>query len=57
MDWSAWFTTVLWSILGGLAILWVVAGYYHVRYYVLRRGDPEAWKCQPKRRAPSWNCA
>ncbi len=44
-----WLGTVLGSTLGGLAIFWVVAGYYHLRYYVLRRGEPETWKCQPKR--------
>jgi lathosterol oxidase len=49
MDWSAWFSTVIGSILGGLVILWIVAGYYHVRYYVLRRHEPEKWKCQPRR--------
>jgi lathosterol oxidase len=49
MDWAAWGKIVVPSILGGLAILWVVAGHYHVRYYVLRRHEPEAWKCQPKR--------
>ena len=49
MDWAAWVRTVIPSILGGLAILWIVGGYYHLRYYVLRRHEPEAWKCQPKR--------
>lgn len=49
MDWSAWLSTVIGSILGGLVILWIVAGYYHVRYYVLRRHEPEKWKCQPRR--------
>ncbi len=38
-----------WSIAGGLAIVWGVAGYYHLRYYVLRRHEPETWKLQPKR--------
>src|ERR1700733_7718775 len=49
MDLRGWATIVVASILGGLVILWVVAGYYHVRYYVLRRHEPETWKCQPKR--------
>lgn len=49
MDWSAWLAIVIPSILGGLLILWVVGGYYHLRYYVLRRHEPETWKCQPKR--------
>ncbi len=49
MDWAAWFGIVLASIFGGLAILWGVGGYYHIKYYVLRRGAPETWKCQPRR--------
>lgn len=49
MDWAAWAKIVVPSIFGGLAILWIVGGYYHLRYYVLRRHEPEAWKCQPKR--------
>jgi len=27
----------------------LAAGYYHYRYYVRRRHEPEAWKCQPDR--------
>ncbi len=49
MDWGAWLGIVLASILGGLLILWGVGGYYHLKYYVLRRGAPESWKCQPRR--------
>jgi lathosterol oxidase len=49
MDLASFATIVVFSILGGLAILGVVGGYYHVRYYVLRRHEPETWKCQPKR--------
>ena len=49
MDWGSWAKLVVLSVLGGLAIFWAVAGYYHVAYYVLRRHEPEAWKCQPKR--------
>ena len=49
MDWAAWAKLVTASILGGLVIFWSVAGYYHVRYYVLRRHEPATWKCQPKR--------
>lgn len=33
----------------GVLIYHVVAGYYHLRYYVWRRDEPEAWKCQPRR--------
>ena len=49
MDWLAWFGYVVASIFGGWAIFWVVAGYYHLKYYVLRRDRPETWKCQPRR--------
>lgn len=44
-----WLALVVWSIAFGLAIVWGVGGYYHLRYYVLRRHEPEAWKCQPRR--------
>jgi lathosterol oxidase len=49
VDWAAWSRLVALSIAGGLVIFWTVAGYYHIRYYVLRRHDPESWKCQPAR--------
>jgi len=49
MEWLAWLGYVVASILGGLAILWGVGGYYHIKYYVLRRDRPETWKCQPRR--------
>lgn len=49
MDWAGWATVVVPSILAGVAVLWIVGGYYHVRYYMLRRHEPEAWKCQPGR--------
>ncbi len=51
-------STVDWSSLGfylavatgfGLAIYHAVAGYYHLRYYRLRRDEPDTWKCQPSR--------
>jgi len=45
----AWALTVVMSMAGGIAILWIVGGYYHLRYYRLRRHDPAAWKCQPQR--------
>jgi Delta7-sterol 5-desaturase len=44
-----WLGLAVWSVLGGLIIVWGVGGYYHIRYYVLRRHEPETWKCQPKR--------
>lgn len=49
VDWGLYPSVVLGSAAAGVAILWLVGGYYHVRYYVLRRGEPETWKCQPKR--------
>lgn len=49
MDWAGWAKVVVPSILAGVAVLWIVGGYYHVRYYVLRRHEPETWKCQPGR--------
>ena len=49
MDWSEWALLVGVSIVAGIAILWVVGGYYHLKYYRARAGDPDAWKCQPKR--------
>jgi lathosterol oxidase len=49
MDWGAWLAIVVPSMLAGLAILWIIGGYYHLRYYVRRRHEPETWKCQPRR--------
>jgi lathosterol oxidase len=49
IDWAEWAKIVVFSVLGGVAILWIVGGYYHVRYYVRRRHEPEQWKCQPSR--------
>jgi len=49
MDWPAYLGIVLASVLGGLVILFSVGGYYHLKYYVRRRHEPEAWKCQPRR--------
>ena len=49
IDWAAWAGIVVSSMLVGMAVLWIVAGYYHIRYYVRRRHEPETWKCQPKR--------
>ncbi len=37
----------------GLGVFHAVAGFYHVKYYVLRAHDPENWKCQPGRRLPA----
>ncbi len=49
MDFWVWLGLVLVSMAGGIAILWAVSGYYHIRYYVRRAHEPETWKCQPKR--------
>lgn len=49
MDWTSWILLVLVATLGGHAIYWPVAGYYHYKYYVRRAHEPAAWKCQPKR--------
>ena len=37
------------AMLAGIAVYHIVAGYYHYRYYVRRRAEPETWKCQPER--------
>ena len=42
MDWAEWATIVLSSMFAGIAVLWIVGGYYHLRYYVGRKDDPEA---------------
>jgi lathosterol oxidase len=49
VDWTGWLILVALSTLGGMVIYATVTSYYHVRYYVLRRHEPETWKCQPKR--------
>lgn len=37
------------SVLAGLAIFYISASYYHIRYYVFRRDDADSWKNQPNR--------
>jgi lathosterol oxidase len=49
VGWAAWIRLTAMAMAGGLVIFWIVAGYYHVRYYVLRRHEPAKWKCQPDR--------
>jgi len=44
-----WLTVVAGSVAGGLVVFYAVAGYYHVRYYVRRRHEPQTWKLQPER--------
>ncbi|MGH1345894.1 MAG: sterol desaturase family protein [Nannocystales bacterium] len=49
VEWALYANVVVGSVLGGIAVLWVVGGYYHLRYYVRRRHEPETWKLQPGR--------
>jgi lathosterol oxidase len=49
IDWPVWLGTVAASMLAGVALLWIVGGYYHLRYYRFDKRAPEAWKCQPAR--------
>ena len=37
----------------GLVVFHGVAGFYHVKYYVLRADAPDSWKCQPGRKLPA----
>lgn len=49
MDWASWAAIVAVSMAAGIAILWIVGGYYHLRYYRSRSHEPASWKCQPAR--------
>ncbi len=49
IDWPLLALCLVGPILIGVVIFHLVAGYYHLRYYVLRRNEPETWKIQPKR--------
>lgn len=49
IEWLELGTYVGGAVLGGLVIFHLAAAYYHIRYYVLRKTDPEAWKIQHKR--------
>ena len=46
--WGLLATCIGGATLAGLVAYHAAAGYYHYRYYVLRRHEPETWKCQPK---------
>jgi lathosterol oxidase len=51
-----WGILAMWMAIAvgvGLAIFHGVAGFYHVKYYVLRADDPQSWKCQPGRKLPA----
>lgn len=49
IDWPALAQCVFGAMFFGIAIYHVVAGFYHVKYYTLRKGETQEWKCQPKR--------
>lgn len=49
VDWPLLMRCLVGPIVAGLLIFHGVAGYYHLRYYVLRRDDPESWKIQSRR--------
>lgn len=58
-SWGDWALTTLGAMAGGLVILYLVGGYYHLRYYVLRRDEPETWKIQEREPRPGhqWKAA
>ena len=41
------------AVASGLGMYFGIGGWFEWRYYRLRRADPAAWKCQPKRFAPA----
>ena len=47
VDWGLLTICVGAATLAGLVVYHTVTGYYHHRYYVRRRSEPETWKCQP----------
>ena len=49
VDWSFFAKCVGVSSLAGLVVYHAVCYYYHYRYYVRRRVEPDAWKVQPER--------
>ena len=49
IDWSLLAKCIGVASLAGLVVYHAVCGYYHYRYYVRRRIDPDAWKVQPER--------
>ena len=48
-DWPLLALCLFGSMAVGLLIFHGAAAFYHLRYYVRRRDEPETWKCQPKR--------
>lgn len=53
IDWSALAGWIAIAVDEGLAVFHSVAGFYHVKYYVLRADHPHGWKCQPERTLPA----
>ncbi len=49
LDWGRLGYWLGFTLVVGLGTFHLVAGYYHLRYYVLRKDDPKSWKCQPDR--------
>jgi lathosterol oxidase len=49
IDWPMMIESLLIASAIGVLIYHAVSAYYHIRYYVLRRHEPETWKCQPRR--------
>ena len=49
VDWGLLATCIGCASLVGLVAYHAAAGFYHYRYYVRRRIEPESWKCQPGR--------
>ena len=49
IQWSLFAACIGGASAVGLGVYHAVAGYYHYRYYVRRRVEPDAWKVQPER--------
>ena len=49
VDWPLLLLCLIGPMLFGVVLFHVVAGYYHIRYYVLRKHEPETWKIQADR--------
>ena len=49
VDWGLLAVCVGGSSVAGVGIYHAVAGFYHYRYYVRRRMEPDSWKLQPAR--------
>ena len=49
IDWPYLGLCVGGAVAGGLVLFHAVAAYYHIRYYILSRSNPEEWKIQHTR--------